>query len=177
MAVWPVRTREREWKLELDVDYVGWKANRNLDIHLANGSVIANPQNWQSSYNVMIGTEYKWLQIEAMPEWEVALRGGYINQQTQVPDRTFNPGVPSANVHVPSIGIGFGCRENGYFLGLIRCGALGIGPLKPKLFAIDLSYQTGFYEVRTIAGNQNPTVNGRYDTLIHVGSVSVRFNY
>ena len=177
IAVWPVRTNEREWKLELDVDHVGWKANRNLDIHLANGSVIPNPQNWQNSYTLMIGTEYKWLQVAAMPDWEVALRGGYMNQQAQIPDRTFNPGVPSANVHVPSVGIGFACRENGSFLGLIRCGDLGIGSLKPKLFALDLSYQTGIYEVRTIAGNQNPTVNGRYDTLIHVGSLSLRFNF
>lgn len=177
MAVWPVRTRAREWKLELDVDYVGWKANRDLNIHLANGGVIPNPQNWQSTYAVMVGTEYRWLQLTSMPDWEIALRGGYMNQQTQVPDRTFNPGVPSANVHVPSVGIGFACHGTGSFLGLIRCGDVGIGRLKPKLLAIDLAYQTGIYEVRTVAGNQNPTVNGRYDTLIHVGSVSLRFNY
>ena len=177
MAVWPVRTREREWKLELDIDYVGWKANRNLDIHLANGAVIANPQSWQNSYTVMIGTEYRWLHVAAMPDWEVALRGGYMNQQAQIPDRTFNPGVPSANTHIPSIGIGLACHANGTFLWIVKCGELGIGSLKPKLFAIDLSYQTGIYEVRNVVGNQNPTVNGRYDTLIHVGSLSLRFNY
>ena len=49
--------------------------------------------------------------------------------------------------------------------------------MKPKLFGIDLSYQAGMYEVRNVAGNQNPTVNGRYETLIHVGSLSVRFTY
>ena len=112
-----------------------------------------------------------------MPNWEVALRAGYMNQQTQIPDRTFNPGVPSANTHIPSVGIGFACHAAGSFLGLVRCGELGIGPLKPKLFAIDLAYQAGIYEVRNVAGNQNPTVNGRYDTLIHVGSLSLRFNY
>ena len=37
MAIWPVRTSEREWKLELDVEYVGWKSNRDLDVHLSNG--------------------------------------------------------------------------------------------------------------------------------------------
>ncbi len=40
VAVWPVRTREREWKVELDVEYVGWSANRNLDIQLSNGTTI-----------------------------------------------------------------------------------------------------------------------------------------
>ena len=32
IAIWPVRTKEREWKLEMDVDYVGWKSVRNLDV-------------------------------------------------------------------------------------------------------------------------------------------------
>ncbi|MCS6294940.1 MAG: outer membrane protein transport protein [Nitrospira sp.] len=177
IAVWPVRTPDREWKLEFDVDYVGWKSNRSLDVHLTNGTVLPFPQNWQSGYTAMIGTEYRWLRLASLPDWDVALRAGYMNQQTQIPDRTFNPGVPSANAHIPSIGIGFACHANGYFLGFIRCGELGIGPLKPKLFAIDLSYQAAFYEVRTVTGNQNPTVNGRYDTLIHAGSLSLRFNY
>ena len=177
IAVWPVRTPDREWKLEFDVDYVGWKSNRSLDVHLTNGTVLPFPQNWQSGYTVMVGTEYRWLRLASLPDWDVALRAGYMNQQTQIPDRTFNPGVPSANAHIPSIGIGFACHANGYFLGFVRCGELGIGPLKPKLFAIDVSYQAAFYEVRTVTGNQNPTVNGRYDTLIHAGSLSLRFNY
>jgi long-chain fatty acid transport protein len=177
IGIWPVRTSEREWKLEFDVDYTGWKSNRNLDVHLTNGALLPFPQNWQSTYTVMIGTEYRWLRLASMPDWDIALRAGYMNQQAQIPDRTFNPGVPSANTHIPSVGIGLACHENGSFLGLVRCGELGIGPLKPKLFAIDLAYQAGLYEVRTIAGNQNPTVNGRYDSMVHVGSLSLRFNY
>ncbi|MEK6802671.1 MAG: outer membrane protein transport protein [Nitrospirota bacterium] len=177
IGIWPVRTSEREWKLEFDVDYTGWKSNRNLDVHLTNGALLPFPQNWQSTYTVMIGTEYRWLRLASMPDWDIALRAGYMNQQAQIPDRTFNPGVPSANTHIPSVGIGLACHENGSFLGLVRCGELGIGPLKPKLFAIDLAYQAGLYEVRTIADNQNPTVNGRYDSMVHVGSLSLRFNY
>ena len=177
IGIWPVRTSEREWKLEFDVDYTGWKSNRNLDVHLTNGALLPFPQNWQSTYTVMIGTEYRWLRLASMPDWDIALRAGYMNQQAQIPDRTFNPGVPSANTHIPSVGIGLACHENGSFLGLVRCGELGIGPLKPKLFAIDLAYQAGLYEVRTVAGNQNATVNGRYDSMIHVGSLSLRFNY
>ena len=177
IAVWPVRSSDREWKLELDIDYVGWKSNRNLDIHLSNGTLIPFPQNWQNAYTVMIGTEYKWLRMTTLPHWEIALRAGYFSQQTQVPDRTFNPGIPSAMNHVPSIGIGLACSEAGSFLGFVKCGRLGIGPLKPKLVAIDLAYQAAFAEVRTISGNRNPTVDGRYETLIHVGAVSLRFNY
>ena len=176
LAVWPVRSSDHEWKLELDVDYVGWKSVRNLDIHLSNGAVIPNPQDWQNAYNVMIGTEYRWLRLDSMPDWEVALRAGYLTQQTQVPDRTFNPGIPSAMSHVPSIGIGLTCKENGW-LWRLKCGSIGIGPVKPKLIALDVAYQAAFYEVRTISGNRNPTVDGRYDTFIHHGAISLRFNY
>jgi long-chain fatty acid transport protein len=56
VAIWPVRTSEREWKLELDVDHVGWKSVRNLDVKLGNGATIAQPQNWHNTYAVMLGT-------------------------------------------------------------------------------------------------------------------------
>lgn len=67
IAIWPVRTSEREWKLELDVDHVGWKSVRNLDVRLGTGSTIAKPQNWTNTYAVMVGTEYKWLALESLP--------------------------------------------------------------------------------------------------------------
>ena len=80
IAIWPVRNHEREWKLEVDVDYVGWKSVRNLDVHLANGGTIPQPLNWRSTYAVMLGTEYRWLVLESLPSWEMALRAGYTTQ-------------------------------------------------------------------------------------------------
>ncbi|MBH0209123.1 MAG: long-chain fatty acid transporter [Nitrospira sp.] len=179
IALWPIRNPEREWKVELNVDYVGWKSVRSLDIHLANGFTIPQPQNWKSTYTILVGTEYRWLQLERFPGWEVAVRGGYTNQQTQVPDLTFNPGVPSADLHVISGGIGLICRENGSFLGLIPCGSLGAGPLKPKLVGLDLFYQAFLYEPRTISGVSGirAPVNGRYDTTLHAGGLSVRVSF
>lgn len=179
IALWPIRNPEREWKVELNVDYVGWKSVRSLDIHLANGFTIPQPQNWKSTYAILIGTEYRWLQLERFPGWEVSVRGGYTNQQTQVPDLTFNPGVPSADLHVISSGIGLICRENGSFLGLIPCGSLGVGPLKPKLVGVDLFYQAFLYEPRTISGVSGirAPVNGRYDTTLHAGGLSVRVSF
>ena len=184
IAIWPKRDEEREWKLELDVDYVGWKAVRSTVISLSNpvpalgvGAGIPVGQNWSSTYNVMIGTEYKFLRLERMPEWEVAWRAGFTQTQTQVPDANFNPGIPSSNVYIPSFGIGLTCKENGSFLGLTKCGNLGAGPIKSKSIGLDLSYQAGFYENRTVAGNTNPAVNGTYQTMIHAGGVSLRVNF
>lgn len=177
IAIWPVRTKEREWKVEMDVDYVGWKSVRNLDVTLGNGATVAQPQNWRSTYAVMLGTEYKWLVLESLQNWEVALRGGYTNQQTQMPDLTYDPGIPSSDLHVVGGGLGLLCKEQGSFLGLVRCGDLGVGSLKPKAIGVDLSLQAGLYEDRTVLGNRNPTVDGTYRTTLYNGSASIRVIY
>lgn len=179
IALWPVRNREREWKVELNVDYVGWKSVRNLDIHLAGGTVIPQPQNWTDTYAILFGTEYRWMKIDRLPGWEIALRGGYTYQQAQVPDLTFNPGVPSADLHVMSTGVGLRCQRNGSFLGLIPCGSLGVGSVRARLVGLDLSYQTFFYEPRTISGITGPraVVNGLYNTTLYAGALSVRVSF
>ena len=137
IALWPVRDQDREWKIEMDVDHIKWKSFRSTTINLSTPNALGTPalpvvQDWRNSYNVMFGTEYKFLKIERMPEWEVALRGGYTHLQTQMPDQTFNPGIPSSDTHIPSVGVGFICKENGSFLGLTKCGNLGVGSAKPK---------------------------------------------
>ena len=174
IAIWPVRNPEREWKLEVDVDYVGWKSVRNLDVHLANGGTIPQPLNWRSTYAVMVGTEHRWLVLESLPSWEMALRAGYTTQPTQMPDFGFDPGVPSADVHIVGTGLGLVCKEQGKFLGLFTCGEVGVGVLKPKLIGLDLSYQAALYEDRTVVGNRNPTVNGTYKSVLHTGGISIR---
>jgi len=167
IAIWPVRTSEREWKVEMDVDYVGWKSVRNLDVTLGNGTTIAQPQNWQSTYAVMLGTEYKWLALESLPNWEVALRAGYTNQQSQMPDLTFDPGIPSADLNIIGGGLGLLCKEQGSFH----------GSLKPKAIGVDLSLQAALYEDRTVSGNRNPALDGTYRTTLYNGSVSIRVIY
>jgi len=176
IALWPVRNKEREWKLELDVDYTGWKSVRNLDSRLSNGITVATPANWVSGYTVMIGTEHKWLNPERLPDWDIALRAGYWHSQKAIPDQTFNPAIPDGDNHAVSTGIGFMCRDNGRFLGIIPCGGSG-NTLSPKGLGIDLAYQAILYESRTVAGNVNPTVNGTYRTTLHVGSLNLRVNF
>jgi long-chain fatty acid transport protein len=177
IAIWPVRTDEREWKFEIDVDYVGWKSVRNLDVALGNGVTIPQPQNWHNTYAVNLGTEYKWLSLESLRNWEVALRGGYTNQQSQMPDLTFDPGIPSSDLHVVGGGLGLLCKERGSFLGLMQCGDFGVGSMKPKALGFDLSFQAALYEDRTVSGNRNPTVDGTYRTTLYLGSGSIRVVY
>lgn len=176
IALWPVRDKEREWKVELDVDYTGWKSVRNLDAHLSSGLTVATPANWISGYTVMIGTEHKWLNPAPLPDWDIALRAGYWHSQKAIPDQTFNPAIPDGDNHAVSTGIGFMCRDNGRFLGVIPCGGSD-KTLSPKGLGLDLAYQAILYENRTVAGNVNPTVNGTYRTTLHVGSINLRVNF
>ena len=175
VAIWPIRDANREWKLEMDVDYVGWKSFRNLDVHLSNGGTLPFPQNWRNSYVVMLGTEHRWLQVPRLPDWEVALRGGYTRSQSPIPDTTFSPAVPESDYNLVSVGLGVLCKKSGSFLGLIPCGRMG--KAERGAIGLDVAYQAVIYESRTIAGNINPTVDGTYRTLLHVGSINLRVNF
>ncbi|SLM47784.1 putative long-chain fatty acid outer membrane transporter [Nitrospira japonica] len=175
LALWPIRTVEREWKLEVDVEYVGWKSARNLDIRLSNGVTVPQPQQWKNVPVVAVGTEYKWLSPEWLHHWEVAARGGYTRTQDPVPDQTFNPATISLTANTISVGGGMLCREGGRFLSVIPCG--GESWLLPKAIGVDVAYQAWIYESRTVTGNINPTVNGDYRVSVQVGIVSLRFVY
>jgi long-chain fatty acid transport protein len=175
IAIWPVRTIEREWKVEIDVDYVGWKSYRDLDIHLSSGGIIPQPRQWKSVPVVSMGTEYKWLNPKWLPHWNVAVRSGYTRTENPVPDRTFNPGTISLSANTLSIGVGFLCQGQGRFLGMVPCG--GTSAFWPKAIGFDVAFQEWFYEPRTVSGNLNPTVDGAYHAYVHLGTVSAKFMF
>ncbi|MGH7252841.1 MAG: OmpP1/FadL family transporter, partial [Nitrospiraceae bacterium] len=177
IALWPVRDRDRELKLELDVDYTDWSSFGNTDVRLSTGGTLPFPRNWQGTYTTMFGSEYKWLRPERLPHWEVALRSGYWYSQNAIPDATFTPSVPDSDNHALSIGLGLLCKEKGKFLGWLDCGSEGGGLFRPKAIGLDLAYQALLYENRTVSGNNNPTVNGQYETTYHIGSINLRVNF
>ena len=176
LAVWPIRDTQREWKLEVDVDYADWTSFEHLDVRLSNGAVLPNPRNWQNTYVVMAGTEYKFVKPAWLPSWDVSIRGGYVFADSPVPERTFKPDVPDSNSHSYSAGIGFLCRRGGTFLGVIPCGdnqeGLGLAAI-----GFDVAYQGIFYQSRGISNNQDPRVHGVWDTTIHVVSLNLRVNF
>ncbi len=176
LAVWPMRDARREWKLEVDVDYADWTSFDHLDVTLSNGAVLPNPRNWQSTYVVMAGTEYKFISPALLPSWDIAIRGGYVFADSPVPERTFKPDVPDSNSHSYSAGIGFLCRRGGTLLGVIPCstGQEGLGL---DALGFDVAYQGIFYQSRGISNNQDPRVHGVWDTTIHVVSLNLRANF
>ena len=176
LAVWPIRDTRREWKLEVDVDYADWASFDHLDVTLSNGAVLPNPRNWQDSYVVMAGTEYKFISPALLPSWDMSIRGGYVFAHSPVPERTFKPDVPDADSHSYSAGIGFLCRRGGTFLGVIPCGT-GQEGFGLAALGFDLAYKGIFYQSRGISNNQDPRVHGVWDTTIHVASLTLRANF
>ncbi|WP_455245857.1 OmpP1/FadL family transporter [Petrachloros mirabilis] len=175
VAVWPIRDRKNEWKLELDVEYVGWKSLRNLDVSLSNGAIIPQPQQWKTVPVIAVGTEYKWLEPQWLPQWEIAVRSGYTRTENPVPAVTFNPAVASLSAHTISLGGSVLCKGAGRFAGVLPCS--GKGSALTKAIGLDVAYQAWIYEPFLVTGNLNPTVNGTYHAYVHVGVVSFKFQF
>ena len=177
VAFWPVRNQEREWKVEVDLDYVRWQSLRDANVQLSNGGVLPNPQQWKNAFTVNVGTEYKWLSLTDNHAWDIALRTGYSRSNTPVTDLSFDPAFPDNDVHVASVGVGFLCHAGGKFFGLINCAESGEGFLTKKSMGMDLSYQALVFDSRTVTGSLNPTVNSTYSTTNHAGGVTFRVNF
>lgn len=174
MAVWPFRDKVREWKWEVDLDYADWSSFKNLDIRNAEtgGLVSAQPRDWRGSFVVKLGTEYKWLRLSSLPDWDVAVRGGYIRSETPVPEFTYEPLVPDSDFNGFSVGLGLMCREQALFLGLLKCRNS-----VTKAIGLDFTYVNQLYESRTIANNRQPVVDGTYETTLHAGGIGLRVNF
>jgi long-chain fatty acid transport protein len=173
VAGWPVRDAHREWKIEVDFDYVDWTRFENTDIRLSSGVTVPFPRQWNAGYLVMLGTEYRWLRVDSLPSWEISVRGGYFHSWTPVPERTFDAAVPDADYHAFAIGLGLLCRFPGRFLGFIPCGRAA----KQGLVSLDLAYQLVLFDTRQISDNIDPRVTGRWETTTHVGALTLRVGF
>jgi long-chain fatty acid transport protein len=105
------------------------------------------------------------------------MRAGYNQSRTPVPDKNFNPAFPDSNVHVLSFGFGLTCHPGGKFLGIKDCGRPGEANSPRKLIGVDVAYQLLLFEPRTVTGNPNPAVNGKYRTMNQAFTLSFRLGF
>jgi len=182
IAGWPIRNARHEWKIEVDMEYADWTDFKDLDLHLSDfknpalppgfTQTISQPRNYRDTWLLLIGTEFKALSPPVLPNWDVALRAGYIRSETPIPSRTFEPTVPDSDYNAFSAGVGFLCHAPGKFLGILPCDSLGA-----KAIGLDLAYQVLLYQTRGINNNQQPLLDGKWDTTLHVGALSLRVNF
>ncbi len=172
IAGWPIRNAQREWKIEVDVDYADWTDFEDLNLRLSNGATIPNRRNYGDAWVVMVGSEYTLLSPEFLPSWDVSFRAGYVRSGTPVRERTLDPSNPDSEYHALSVGTGFLCQGSGQFLGLLPCSGLG-----GTAIGLDLAYQVLLYDARDVNNNQQPLLNGTWDTMIHVGAISLTMKF
>ncbi len=177
IAGWPLRNRNHAWKVEVDVHFVRWQTIRNFDTKLSNGITITQPQRWNNAVSVFVGTEFSWLQLSTLPDWELAVRTGYIRSPTPIPDENFDPIVPDSDNHTFSVGAGFACEGKAKLLSLFECHQEGSGYFLRKGMSVDLAYQYVRWDTRTVIGSPIPALNGTYKTRTHVGMVTLQVNF
>jgi len=177
IAGWPIRDRLHEWKLEYDMEFVNWSTVQTFDIALSNGTLTSVPQHWHSIYTASVGTEFKWLDASVLPAWDIALRAGFNHANSPIPHDTLSPQLADSSWNALALGLGLNCKDKGRFFGLVECGDASNKPFTANSMGLDIAFQTFFYEPRQIAGNLQPSVDGRYKTTVFVGSLNFNLSY
>jgi len=146
------------WTINADIEWEGWKTVGSIPKSFDGTASALNQRglrNWKNSYVFRLGAEY------AATD-RLALRGGFFYDQTPIPDNTFDPTIPNADLYALTGGAGY------------RWGAT----------SVDIAYLLGFYEKRAINGSTilpdnlaGPTTFGSYSTTAQVLVLSVTHRF
>lgn len=148
------------WTFNADIEWEGWRTVGTIPLGFDTtaGSPVPQsalnspgPRLWTNSYVFRIGGEF------AATD-RLAIRGGYFYDETPIPDNTFDPNIPNANLHAITAGVGY----------------------KWNATSLDVAYLIGFYEKRSIDASTidpfnaaGPTSFGSYSTMPHVLTISL----
>jgi long-chain fatty acid transport protein len=148
------------WTFNADIEWEGWRTVGALPLNFDTTPASVFPQSalnapgprqWTNSYVFRVGGEF------AATD-RIAIRGGYFYDQTPIPDNTFDPNIPNANLHALTTGLGY----------------------KWNATSLDVAYLIGFYEKRTIDASSIDPFNsagtmafGSYSTMPHVLTISL----
>ncbi len=137
--------------LEAGLRWEGWSTYRSLEIKTPEG-VQKEKKKWKDTFAFNLGAEYELSEI-----W--TLRAGYIYGRNPVPDRTFEPSIPDADVHLFTLGTGISYNN----------------------FNFDLAYGYQRHESRRkdnqLGGESGQPADGRYESEIHVLGMSVGYAF
>lgn len=86
------------WNLEVNVDWTDWESLNTVEFQFDDGSTVADPYNWESSFMIMAGASYTF-----GANWTVS--GGYTFSENSVPDEWFKPGIPDSDRHIFNVGV------------------------------------------------------------------------
>jgi long-chain fatty acid transport protein len=123
------------WTINADIEWEGWRTVGSIP-KTFDGAASALDQrgirDWKNSYVFRLGAEYAATN-------RLALRGGFFYDQTPIPDHTFDPTIPNADLYALTGGAGY----------------------RWEATSVDIAYLFGFYEKRAIDGSTiDPTLTG-----------------
>jgi long-chain fatty acid transport protein len=141
-----------KWTFATGILWTGWSSFDELVPNFSNDFLIPSsmksvPQNWRDVFAFHLGAQYQY-----NPTW--VFRGGYIFDQTPVPESTLSPMVPDADGHLLSLGVGYA---------------------KNKL-AVDMSSMVLFFEDRHTRRNVDG-LNGKYTSTTVTFLMSFTYSF
>ncbi len=148
---------QSHWNLEFDVVWTGWSTIDTLDIEFANGMPTSSTDfSWEDSMTFHFGTEYRF-----SSPW--VIRGGFIYDQSPIPDRTLSPILPDGNRQFLSVGAGYGTAA---WAVDVAYGLVRLDRRKNNEIGAELS-----------SAGIDARANGDYDTRAHTAILSFRYQY
>jgi len=147
LAIGLATTAIKDWTFEFDLIWIGWSSFDKLNIKFKKGTPPDEtiPANWRDSYLYCLGAKY---QVNE----SLALRGGYVYDDSPIPGETLGPMLPDADSHFLTLGVGY---RKGHF-------------------NADLGYTAVFSEDRSTYRHYKG-FNGEYETFISLISLNLQY--
>jgi len=138
--------------LELDVMWTKWDTYDSMDIDYDNilghkDYRISSKKDWDNVWAIRFGAEY-----QINPRWVV--RGGYIYDESPVPDNTRAPELAGSDRHDLTVGVGYTTASG--------------------KFSIDAAYLISFFQD---SHSYLTNLDGKYETTAHVISVALTYRF
>ena len=140
-------------ELIADVNWNNWSVYENIDFDFKDDTAYfpdsENPREWEDTWTFRLGGEY-------MLKERIALRAGYLFDQSPIPDKSIGPELPTNDRHGLTAGFGYTWDK----------------------VALDLAYSHLFIKDRsTTESIRNPAPTGEYESSADIFVASVGFKF
>ncbi len=147
LAVGLSTTMIKNWTFEFDFYWVNWSTFNKISADFKNPNTpdAIIPRDWHDTFSFILGAKYQLSK-------SMVLRGGYMFDNTPIPERTVDPILPDADRHMLNFGVGY----------------------QNNSLSIDFAYKALFYNDRITQTNIQG-FNGKYESFSSVIAVNLQY--
>ncbi|PID57151.1 hypothetical protein CSB45_07935 [candidate division KSB3 bacterium] len=140
-------------ELIADLNWLNWSVYENIDFDFSDNTPYfpdtENPRDWEDTWTFRLGGEY-------MLKEHIALRAGYLFDQSPIPDKSIGPELPTNDRHGISAGVGYAWNN----------------------MTLDIAYAHLFIKDRSVSRNIRHTQPiGDYETSANIFAASLGFTF